>query len=177
MLALTLLLPLPLPPLLPTHSGGRWWTVAAVAVSNDLGNNSGSRRRMMVDNNVSDDVGNDVGDGDDGSNNAGNNASKGDGRDDGGEGGEGLLVEDVAVAVVTVAAAAAYCWGRFLFIVKIFVCGIFMCEVWQDHTCPHILVMLEVCGILLGGDSNCPQKLWYVNTKTYLAKKHGNQSW
>jgi hypothetical protein len=44
-------------------------------------------------------------------------------------------------------AAAAYCRGCLLFIVKIFLCGIFM--MWggnrRGHTSPHTLVMLEVC--------------------------------
>jgi hypothetical protein len=61
---------------------------------------------------------------------------------------------------------------------KIFLCGIFMCGGnWQGHTSPHTLVTLKVCRHLLGGEDNCPQKLWYVNTKNYLAKKHGNRSW
>jgi hypothetical protein len=36
---------------------------------------------------------------------------------------------------------------------------------------------LRYVGILLGGASNFQKKLRYVNTKNYLAKKHGNQSW
>ncbi len=64
-------------------------------------------------------------------------------------GGGGLLVEDAAAAVaaVTVAAAAAYCRGCLFFIVKIFLCGIFVkCgENRQRHTSPHNLVMLKVC--------------------------------
>ncbi len=58
----------------------------AVAVSNDLGDDGGSRRQMMAGNNVGDDVDNDVGNGDDGGNDAGNDADKGDGGDAGGEG-------------------------------------------------------------------------------------------
>jgi hypothetical protein len=55
----------------------------------------------------------------------------------------GLLVEVAAAA--TVVAAAAHCWGCFLFIVKIFLCGIFMCGGnWRGHISPHTLVMLEV---------------------------------
>jgi hypothetical protein len=77
--------------------------------------------------------------------------AKGDGRDAGKEGG-GLLAEDAVVvaavaavaAAATAAAVAAYCWGCFHFIVKIFLCGIFVCGGnWQGHTSPHTLVMLE----------------------------------
>jgi hypothetical protein len=68
-----------------------------------------------------------------------------------GRGGEGLLVEDTAAAAAVamrMAAAAAYCRGHMLFIVKIlFLCGIFMMcgGNWQGHTSPHTLIMLEVC--------------------------------
>ncbi len=70
----------------------------------------------------------------------------------------GLLEEDMVVAVAvaaavaaTASAAAAYCWGHFLFIVKIILCGIFMCGGnWQGHTSPHTLVMLEVCRRTVG---------------------------
>ncbi len=83
-----------------------------------------------------------------------------------------------AAVAVMAAAVAAYCTGCLLFFVKIFLCGIFMCEGnWQGHSSPHNLVTLRYVGILLGGDGNCPPKLWYVNTKNYLAKKHGNRSW
>ncbi len=34
-----------------------------------------------------------------------------------------------------------------------------------------LLSHLRYVGILLGGDGKCPQKLWYVNTKNYLANK------
>jgi hypothetical protein len=53
--------------------------------------------------------------------------------------GGGLLAEDAAAAaaVATVAVAAAYCRGCLLFIVKIFLCDIFMI--------PHTLILLEVC--------------------------------
>ncbi len=40
--------------------------MAVVAVSNDLGNNGGSRWQTTTGNNVGDDVSNDVGNGDDG---------------------------------------------------------------------------------------------------------------
>jgi hypothetical protein len=64
-------------------------TAAAVAVSNDLGDDGGSQWRMMAGNDVGDDVGNDVGNGDDDGNYAGNDASEGDGGDTGGEEGGG----------------------------------------------------------------------------------------
>jgi hypothetical protein len=56
-------------------------------------------------------------------------------------------VAAAAVAAVTVAAVAIYCRGGLLFIVKIFLCGIFMMcgGNWRGHTSPHTLVMLEVC--------------------------------
>jgi hypothetical protein len=154
----------------------------------------GRRQPMTAGENMGDDVGNDAGIGDDGSNiasdNSGNDASKGDGRDAGGEGGGGVLAEDaaapLAVAAAAVAAAAtaavvaAYCRGYFLFIVKIFLCGIFMRggNRLGEVTPPLTLSSrLRYVGVLLGGDGNCPQKLWYVNTKNHLAKKHGNRSW
>ncbi len=59
----------------------------AVAVSDDLGNDGGSRRWTTVGKDMGDDVGNDVGNGDDGSDSAGNDASEGDGGDASGEGG------------------------------------------------------------------------------------------
>ncbi len=58
-------------------------------MSNDLGDDGGSRRRTTAGDNVGDDVGN-VGDGDNGGNDAGNNAGKRDGRDAGGERGGGF---------------------------------------------------------------------------------------
>jgi hypothetical protein len=133
---------------------------------------------------MGDDVGGDVGDGDDGGNDAGNNASKGDGGDAGGEGG-GLLAEYAvmtaavaAEAAATAAAAAAYCWGSFLFIVKIFL-WVFLCVGGIGKVTPPLTLLsrLRYVGVLLGGDGNCPQKLWYVITRNYLAKKHGNQCW
>jgi hypothetical protein len=86
-------LPLPIPPPPPVHSGGRWWTAAAMVMSNDLGNDSASQRQTTVGNDLGDDMSNDVGNGDDGADNAGNNASKGDGRDAGGEGWGGFSSE------------------------------------------------------------------------------------
>jgi hypothetical protein len=143
---------------------------------------------MTAGKDVDDDVGNDVGDRDNGVKDAGNNASKGDGRDAGGEGEGGLLAVDpaaaavVAVAVtaaVTAAAAAAYCRDCLLFIVKIFLCGIFMMCGGNGEVTPPLTLSsyLRYVGVLLGRDGNCPQKLWYVNTKNYLAKKNGNRSW
>jgi hypothetical protein len=96
--------------------------------------------------------------------------------------GGGLLVENAAVAAAaaavaagTAAAAAAYCWGCFLFIVKIFLCGILCVGGIGEVTPPLTLSSrLRYVGILLGRDGNCPKKLWYVNTKNCLAKKHGN---
>jgi hypothetical protein len=104
----------------------------------------------------------------DGGDNAGNNTRKGDGRDAMREGG-GLLAEDAVVAAAVAAAAAlaatvagaataaagaaaiAYCWGCFLFIVKIFLCGIFVFGGnWQGHTSPHTLIMLEVYKRIFG---------------------------
>ncbi len=155
--------------------------MAAVAVSNDLGNVGRSLQRTTTGNNVGDDVGNDVGNGDDGGNNSGNDAGKGDGGDTGEEGKGGLLAEDMVVvaAVATAAAAAAYCRGCLLFIVKIFLLGIFYKwgELERSHLPLTLLSRLRYAGVLLGGDGNCPQKLWYVHSKSYLAKKHGNQSW
>ncbi len=56
-------------------------------MSNDHGNNSESRWRTTVGDDVEDDVGDDVGDGDNGGGNAGADAIEGDGGDTGGEGG------------------------------------------------------------------------------------------
>jgi hypothetical protein len=57
--------------------------------------------------------------------------------------------------------------GFVAFNVKIFVCGIFMmCGGIGKVTPPLTLSScLRYVGILLGGVGNCPQKLWYVNTK------------
>ncbi len=82
--------------------------------------------------------------------------------------GGGLLAEDAAAAAAAIAAAAAaYCRGCLLFIVKIFLCGIFMMCGGNDVVTPPLTLLLQLSyvGILLGGDGNCPQKLWYVNTK------------
>jgi hypothetical protein len=124
----------------------------AVAVSDDLGHDGRSQWQTRAGDNMGDDVGDDVGDGGDGSNDAGNDAGEGDGGDASREGG-GLLAKDMAVvaaaalAAAMAAAVAAYCKGLLLFIVKIFLCGIFMMcgGNWQGHTSPHTLVMLEVC--------------------------------
>ncbi len=106
---------------------------------------------MTAGDGVGGDAGNDARDWDNGHNHTSNNASKGDGTDTGREGG-GLLAENPAALVVAPAAvaaveAAAYCRGRLLFIVKIFLYGIFMMcgGNWRGHTSPHTLIMLEVC--------------------------------
>ncbi len=59
----------------------------AVAVSDDFGNNGGSRWLTTVDDDVGDDMGDDVGNRNNAGNNAGDNANKGDGGDAGREGG------------------------------------------------------------------------------------------
>jgi hypothetical protein len=123
---------------------------------------------------MADDVGSNVGNRDDGRDNAGNFAGEGDGVEAGREG--GILAEYAAVVAAVVAmtavVAAAHCRGHLLFIVKIFLCSIFMSGGnWQVTSC------LRYVGVLLGWDGNSPLKLWYVNTKNYLAKKHGNQCW
>ncbi len=123
--------------------------MAAVAVSDDLGNVGGSLQQMTAGDNVGDDVGNDVGDGDEGSNNAGNAASNGGGSGAGGEGKGGLLAEDMVAVVAAAMAAvvAAYCRGCLFFIRKIFMLGIFLCVggIGKVTPPPHTLVMLEVC--------------------------------
>jgi hypothetical protein len=35
---------------------------------------------------------------------------------------------------------------------------------------------LRYVGVLLGGDGNFPQKLWYINTKNYLAKSMATEA-
>jgi hypothetical protein len=120
---------------------------------------------MMAGNNVGDDVGN-VDDRDDGSDNggndAGNDAGEWDGRDASGEGGGGLLAEDAAAAAaVATVAAAAYCRGHCFFIVKIFLCDIFMMcgGNWRGHTSPHTLVTLEVCRRTFGWGRKVSSKI------------------
>jgi hypothetical protein len=100
--------------------------------------------------------------------------------------GGGVLAENAVVAAAAAAAeaaaataaVAAYCWGHFLFIVKIF-CVVFLCVggIGEVTPPPTLLSRLRYVSVLLGRDGNYPQKLWYVNTKNYLAKKHGNRSW
>jgi hypothetical protein len=50
--------------------------------------------------------------------------------------------------------------------VKIFLCGI-LCGGGICKGTPSLTLSsrLRYVGVLLGGDGNCPQKLWYVNTK------------
>jgi hypothetical protein len=66
--------------------------------------------------------------------------------------GRGVLAEDAAAVAAAAAATtarvvAAYCRGHLLFIVKIFLCGIFMMcgGEWRGHTSTHTCVTLEVC--------------------------------
>jgi hypothetical protein len=123
--------------------------VAVVAVSNDLGDNSGSQWRTTAGNDMGDDVDDDVGDGDDGGKEAGNNSGKGDGGDAGGEGGGASGGGHGGGGGGSGNGGGGGCilQGSLLFIVKIFLCGIFMMcgGNWQGHTSPHTLVMLEVC--------------------------------
>ncbi len=144
--------------------------MVAVAVSNDLGYNGGSRRRTTAGDDMGDDVGDDVGDGDNGGNNGSNNAGKGDGWG-------GLLAEDAAAAAAaaaTAAVVAAYCRGRMLFIVKIlFLCGIFMMcgGDWQGHTSPHTLVTLEVCRRTFGWGRKLSSKIVVCEYQKLASKK------
>ncbi len=121
-------------------------------MSDDLGDDGGSRRQTTAGNDIVDDVGNDVGNGDDGDDNTGNDAGKGDGGDAGregggapgggcgGGGGGGGGGGDGG-------GGGCILQGSLLFIVKIFLCDIFiMCGGnWRGHTSPHTLVLLEVC--------------------------------
>jgi hypothetical protein len=123
----------------------------------------------MAGNNVGDDMGNDVGNGDDGDKDTGNNAGKGDGRDAGGEGGGAPGGGRGGGGGSSGDGSGGSCilQGSLVFIVKIFLCGIFMmCRGnWQGHTSPHTLVMLEVCRRTFGWGRKLSSKLWYVNTK------------
>ncbi len=97
-------------------------------VSNDLGDDGGSRRRTTAGDDVGDDVGDvDDGDdgGDDGGDDAGDNAGEGDGGDAGGEGG-GLLTEDAMTAAVVAAAVAA------VVAALLFVTSSFFLESWRQ---------------------------------------------
>jgi hypothetical protein len=126
---------------------------------------------------MGDDVGDDVGNRDDGSNNAGDDAGKGDGGDAGREGGGGILAEDpatvAAAAASTAAAAAAYCRGCMLFIVQIFLCGIFMMCVGNrgGHTSPHTLVTLEVCRRTFGWGRKLSLKIVVCKYQKLASKK------
>jgi hypothetical protein len=126
---------------------------------------------------VGDDVGDDVGDGNDGGNNAGNNPGEGDGGDAGGEGGRVLLAEDAVVvaaaAPATAAAAAAYCRDRCFFVVKIFLCGIFMMcgGNWRGHISPHTIVMLEVCRRTFGWGRKLSSKIVVCKYQKLASKK------
>jgi hypothetical protein len=127
----------------------------------------------MAGNNVGDDVDNDVGNKDDGGDDATDNAGKGDDGDAGKEGG-GLLVEDAAaVAAEATAVVVAYCRGCMLFIVKIFLCGIFMMcgGNRQGHTSPHTLVMLEVRGGTFGWGRKLSSKIVVCKYQKLASKK------
>ncbi len=158
----------------------------SIAVSNDLGDDHGSQRQMTASNDVGDDVGDDVGNGDNGDKDAGNNAGKGDGGDavgrgrgaPGGErggggngGGSGGGSNGSGGGCIMQGSFAFYC--KDIFVWYFYVWG------GIGKVTPPLTLSsrLRYVDILLGGDGNCPQKLWYVNTKNYLAKKHGNQSW
>jgi hypothetical protein len=137
-------------------------------VSNDLGNNSGSQWRTTAGDNVGDDVGNDVGNGDDGGDNAGNNAGEGDGKDAGGEGGWGAPGGGRGSGgggSGEGGSGGCILKGSFLFIVKIFLCGIFMMcgGNWGGHTSPHTLIMLEVCRHTFGWG-------WKLSSKIVVCK-------
>jgi hypothetical protein len=124
---------------------------------------------MTAGNHVGDDVGNDVGNGNNGGNDAGDNAKEGDGGDTGGEGGGGSWRrtwrrrrqqrqrrrQQLHIAGVI----AFYCEDIFVWYFYD-VGGIGEVTPPLTHSSG-----LRYVGVLLGGDGNCPQKLWYVNTK------------
>ncbi len=124
-------------------------------MSNDLGNNGGSRWPITVGNNVGDDVGDDVGDGDDGGNNAGNNASEGDGgdavREGGGapgrgHGGGGSGDGSGSRGCGDCRGGGCILLGLLSFYCEdIFVLYFYVWGELQFHTSPHTLVTLEVC--------------------------------
>ncbi len=155
---------------------------------NDLGNDGGHRWQTTVGNNKGDDMGNDVGDGDYGGNNAGDNASKGDGGDTGGEreGGSWRWRQrkrrwkqrrqrqrrQLRWRRLHIAGVVSFLMGSYF-------CVVFFLWVGIGKVTPLISLLsrLRYVGVLLGGDGNWPQILWYVNTKNYLAKNYGNRSW
>ncbi len=49
---------------------------------------------------------------------------------------------------------------------------VFLCVGGIGEVTPRLTLSsrLRYVSVLLGGDGNCPQKMWYVNTKNYLAK-------
>jgi hypothetical protein len=121
--------------------------VAAVAVSNDLGDNGGSRQWTTAGNNVGDDAGNDVGDGNDGGNNAGNNTGKRDGRDTSGEGGgaHGGGCGDGG-------GGGCILQGLLLLIVKIFLCVVFLsCVGGIDEVTPPLTLSSRLRYLLILG--------------------------
>ncbi len=144
------------------------------AVNSDLGNNSGSQRRTTAGDDVGDDVGNDVGDRDDGNDNAGNNPGKGDGGDAGGEGGGGAPGGGRGGSSSGEGSGGGcILQGLLLFIVKIFLCGIFMmCGAnWRGHTSPHILVTLEVCRRTFGWGRKLSSKIVVCKYQKLASKK------
>jgi hypothetical protein len=132
----------------------------------------------MVGGNLGDDVGNDVGDGADGSINAGNDACGGDGGDASGKGGGAPGGGRGGSSSGDGGGDGCILLGPFPFYCEDISVWYFC--VWGIGKVTPPLTLssrLSYVGVLLGGDGNCPQKLWYVNTKNYLAKKHGNRSW
>ncbi len=158
-----------------------------MAVSDDLGDNGGSRRRTTAGDDVGDDAGDDVGDGEDGGDDAGDNAGEGDGGDAGGdagrEGGGGSWRRTrrrqrrrrrrrrrLHIAGVI----AFYCEDIFVW----YFYHVWGGGNWQGHTSPHTLVTLEVCRRTFGWGRKLSSKIVVCKyQKLTLAKKHGNQSW
>jgi hypothetical protein len=63
--------------------------------------------------------------------------------------------------------------GSLLFIVKIFLCGIFMMcgGNWQGHTSPHTLVTLEVCRRTFGWGRKLSSKIVVCKYQKLASKK------
>jgi hypothetical protein len=63
--------------------------------------------------------------------------------------------------------------GSLLFIVKIFLCGIFMMcgGNWQGHTSPHLLVTLEVCRCTFGWGRKLSSKIVVCKYQKIASKK------
>jgi hypothetical protein len=126
---------------------------------------------------MGDDVGDDVGDGDDGGDYAGNYAGEGDGGNAGGEGGgaPGGGRDGGGGGGGSGGGGGGGCilQGSLLFIVKIFLCGIFMVcgGNWLGHTSPHTLVTLEVCSRTFGWGRKLSSKI-VVFWKNVLIAPH-----